>query len=157
MQRGDAEEDDGNSGVDVMVASNGLHVCISEKYDEYMIDPELYHMNFPKADNETDNEYKKRFFAMEQCLREMKLNNDDFELRSDYKIMLPFAVDPKDRSIAYSTTIRGRILQIDLHEKKEVVRHVERSIDLTGEAASKKKAAAKRAPKPNQKYADYAT
>ena len=155
LQNRDPSEDEGN-GVDVLVASNGLHIFISEKYDEFMTDPELCHAKFPRAVNETENEHKKRFFAMEQCLREMTLNNDDFELRSDCKIMLPFQVDPKDRSTAFSSTIRGRILQVDLHEKKDVVRHMERSIDLTGgDDEPVKKKTAKRAPKPNPKCADH--
>ena len=155
LQNRDSSEDEGN-GVDVLVASNGLHIFISEKCDEFMTDPELCHAKFPRAVNETENEHKKRFFAVEQCLREMTLNNDDFELTSDCKIMLPFQVDPKDGSMAFSSANGGRILQINLHEKKDVVRHMERSIDLTGgDDEPVKKKSAKRAPKPNPKCADY--
>ena len=134
---------------------NGLNIFIGEMSDEFMTDPELHCAKFLRVVNETENECKKRFFAMEQSLREMTLNNDDFEVRSDWKIMLPFQIDAKDRSMAFGNTTGGRILQIDLHEKKDVVRHMERSIDLTGEDDEPvKKKSAKRAPKPNPERAD---
>ena len=151
LQHGDPSKDEG-SGVKIAVNEQGTELLVSEKWDEYMVDVRLFYHNFPKDDNETEDEYQKHRYAMLEHVEAMKNDNMDGPLRSEFRYMLPFKVDPLKRRVTVTNTIRGRIAHVDLKENMKQKKQIsERVIDLTEMASvADTVATGKRAKKPNQ-------
>ena len=59
-------------GVDIKVTNDGWEIVLSEnKWDDYFTNAELYYYKFPRAHNETQNEFDSHKHAMMDCVRAM--------------------------------------------------------------------------------------
>jgi hypothetical protein len=77
----------------------------------------FYNM-FPKADDETDDEFNRWKYAMEDMVQTLLAEGS---LNSIYRMSLPFRVDPTVRHVRILGTTDGcRFAHVDLAEKKKI-------------------------------------
>ena len=110
-----------NSGVNVQVTDDGWELTLAEKWHPFILDAELFYHKFPMAPNETVFEYDRRRHAMMKAVKDMKANSLDQFLRSEFRMRLPFRVDPDEKRFTFTGTKDSlRVAAVDLFEKKKV-------------------------------------
>ena len=107
-----------SNGVELKVGGDGLELVISEVWSAFMESIDNFYSLFPKAADETDDEFNRRKYAMEDHVRAMK--DGSSKLVSIYKKTLPFHVDPSTMKTCISTADGCRFCHVDLAEKQKV-------------------------------------
>ena len=91
---------------------------ISECWSETIEKIDEFYALLPQHPDETDDEFKRRQYAMEDLLRPFLTSAS--HLKSTYRMPLPYKVDPKSMRVRYFGTADGtRICHVDLAEKKK--------------------------------------
>ncbi|CAB9507357.1 hypothetical protein SEMRO_302_G112320.1 [Seminavis robusta] len=117
---GGAADTDTNA-VECGVTDNGMEFIISELWSETIEKIDEFYLLFPRHQDETEDEFKRRQYAMEDLIRPHCASGR--RMRSTFKFTLPIKVDPKSMRVRYAGTNDGtRICHVDLAErlKKEV-------------------------------------
>jgi hypothetical protein len=106
-----------NNGVEVKVSNNGEEFAISELWSPLMSQIADFYSYFPKANDETDDEFNRRKYAMEDKVQSIVAQGC---MKSVYRMHLPFRVDPTVTRIRFLGTNDGsRFAHIDLAERKK--------------------------------------
>jgi hypothetical protein len=106
-----------NNGVEVKVSNNGEEFAISELWSPLMSEIEDFYSYFPKAADETEDEFNRRKYAMEDKVQSIVGSG---YMKSVYRMNLPFRVDPTVTRIRFLGTSDGsRFAHIDLAERKK--------------------------------------
>ena len=112
-----------SNGIFVELDDDGNTLCISEKWSAMSQDMDVYYRRFKKDQEESDDDYTQRRFAMRTMLKKMKNKYGDTEgsMLSVYRKPLPFRVEPTEKRVVFSGDMEGgRYCHIDLMEKKAV-------------------------------------
>jgi hypothetical protein len=113
---GSADSD--NDGVQCKVSNSGDEFVISEVWSELMSQIDEFYHYFPKATDETEDEFNRRKYAMEDKVQSI---SDNQTMKSIHRMKLPFRVDPTVMRIRFLGTSDGcRFAHIDLAERKKV-------------------------------------
>ena len=106
-----------NNGVEIKVSNNGLQFVISEVWSPLMSRIADFYTYFPKPIDETNDEFTRRRFAMEDNVQGIM---GQASMTSIYRMTLPFKVDPSVTRIRFLGTSDGcRFAHVDLAEKKK--------------------------------------
>jgi hypothetical protein len=106
-----------NNGVEVKVSNNGEEFAISELWSPLMSQIDDFYTYFPKANDESEDEFNRRKYAMEDKVQAIVGTGS---MKSVYRMTLPFRVDPTVRRIRFLGTSDGcRFAHIDLAERKK--------------------------------------
>jgi hypothetical protein len=76
-----------NDGVEVKVSNNGEEFAISEVWSPLMSEIDDFYTYFPKAADETDDEFNRRKYAMEDNVQSIVAEGP---MKSVYRMSLPF-------------------------------------------------------------------
>jgi hypothetical protein len=106
-----------NDGVEVKVSNNGEEFAISEVWSPLMSQIDDFYTYFTKSADETDDEFNRRKYAMEDNVQSILVEGP---MTSIYRMTLPFKVDPSVTRIRFLGTSDGcRFAHVDLAEKKK--------------------------------------
>jgi hypothetical protein len=107
-----------NDGVEVKVSNNGEEFAISEVWSPLMSQIDDFYTYFPKAADETDDEFNRRKYAMEDNVQSIVAEGP---MKSVYRMSLPFRVDPTVKRVRFLGTNDGcRFAHVDLAERKKL-------------------------------------
>jgi hypothetical protein len=110
--------DTSNDGVQVKVSNSGDEFVISEVWSDLMSEIDEFYNYFPKALDESADEFNRRKYAMEDKVQAIA---GDQTLKSIHRMKLPFSVDPTVMRVRFLGTSDGcRFAHIDLAEKKKI-------------------------------------
>jgi hypothetical protein len=106
-----------NDGVEVKVSNHGEEFAISEAWSPLMSQIDDFYTYFPKTADETDDEFNRRKYAMEDNVQSIVAEGP---MKSVYRMSLPFRVDPTVKRVRFLGTEDGcRFAHIDLAEKRK--------------------------------------
>jgi hypothetical protein len=119
LTTGVVEED--NSGIEIKVTKGGWELTLSEKWDNFVLDVDLFYHTFPRDPRESDEEFLSRKVAMMNTVRMLRAHGHGSCLASIYRYKLPFRVDPTETRVTYIASVSGsRVAHIDLSERERV-------------------------------------
>jgi hypothetical protein len=108
-----------NDGVEVKVSNNGEEFAISETWSPLMSQIDDFYNYFPKAADETDDEFNRRKYAMEDNVQSIVAGGG--AMNSVYRMSLPFRVDPTVKRVRFLGTNDGcRFAHVDLAERRKL-------------------------------------
>ena len=113
--------DRSTAGIAIDLDEDGTILCISEVWAAHTQDMNVFYSHFPKQSGESEDDFTRRRFQMDACLRRMrdKYGNDDGEMYSEFRMQLPFRVEPTEKKVTFIGDSKGgRYAHIDLIEKK---------------------------------------
>ena len=110
-----------SSGVECKVTTDGTVFAISEHWSALMLEMKTFYNKMALDNGETEDEFERRRFAMEDATTVMKKHAKVGEpLKSVFKMTLPFPVDPTSLRVRIMGTTDGnRFCHIDLTEKQK--------------------------------------
>jgi hypothetical protein len=99
---------------------DGLELCLSEKWDGFVLDMESFYHCFPKDPQESEDEFVLRRMAMMTTVSNLRAMGQGKALASVYRYKLPFRVDPDEKRVTYIAAANSRVVHIDLAERKRI-------------------------------------
>ena len=109
-----------NSKVDIALTNDGQEQepTVTEAFHDDMTDLGEFYNNLPRNDGESEAEFTRKRFAMEDAVRDMKKSGNTTSI---YKIGVPFRCDPTEKHVQICGMPNGsRFAHIDLSEKKKI-------------------------------------
>jgi hypothetical protein len=128
---GGAANTDSN-GVECKVTSDGTEFVISERWSSLMLQIDSFYepLKDHRAHDESEDEFNRRKYAMEDQAQALMQQSGDAIVASVFKMSLPFQVDPTSLRTRFLGTRDGnRFCHIDLTEKQKFKAHTVMMMD----------------------------
>ncbi|CAB9497052.1 hypothetical protein SEMRO_13_G010070.1 [Seminavis robusta] len=107
------------NNVECAVSDNGMRFSISERWPLVLESITEFYDSFPKAIDETTDEFNRRMYGFEDTIKEIKPSGG---LVSVHHVELPFQVDPTTLRVRFVGTEDGaKFCHVDLAEKAKKV------------------------------------
>jgi len=116
---------DDDEGISVELINGGTELMIAEQWCKEMVSIDTFYRSFAKADDETQDEFTQRRFAMKKAYRlHMTANNGvPGPAQAIYTHTLPFPVNPTSMKVSYHGSESGtRLCHIDLAERRKITK-----------------------------------
>ena len=121
-----------NSKVDVALTNDGQELTVTEAFHDEMTDLGEFYNQLPRNDGESEAEFTRKRFAMEDAVRDMKKTGTTTSI---FKLAIPFRCDPTEKHVQICGMMNGaRFAHIDLSEKKKIKKQ---GIVMMGKAATR--------------------